>query len=160
MVSQSIQNYLRKIGKKGGIQRAKNLTLAVRSAQARKAVLTRWMNKRFGVDCFEKLGIPGWEIIDSGLHDLVQGNLASVNALAVAEIRPKLRFLGIPVPPMFGPNANIRASLYRALEDQHKEMAHARFCALLERVDSFCHALTAIISIPQHSAHRNRRWFA
>ena len=118
------------------------------------------MNQRFGVDRFEKMGIPGWEIIDSGLHDLVHGNLASVNALAVAEIRPKLRFLGIPVPHVFAPNFNSRAALYRATEEQHKDMAHARFCALLERADSFCHALAAIICIPQQSAHRNRRWYA
>ncbi len=160
MIPQNIHNYLSKIGKKGGKQRAKNLTLAARSSQARKAVLSRWMHKRFGVDRFEKMGIPGWEIVDSGLDDLANGNLASVNALAVAEMRPKLRFLGIPVPHVFSPNANIRASLYRAMEDQHQDMAYARFCALLERVDSFCHALTAIVSLPQHSAHRNRRWYA
>ena len=160
MASQDILNYLRKIGKKGGKQRAKKLSLAARSSQARKAVLSRWMNKRYGVDSFEKMSLPGWEIIDAGLHDLVTGNHSSVNALTVAEIRPKLRFLGVPVPHVPRQIFSIRPSLYRAMEEQHKDMAHARFCALLERADSFCDALSSLAPIPQASSHRNRRWYA
>lgn len=160
MTPKNIRKYLKTIGKKGGLERAKKLNSETRSSQARNAVMSRWMNKRFGTDSFEKMGIPGWEIIDSGLRDIVNGNLSSVNALAVAEARPKLRFLGIPVPDVTKQISNIRTLLYNTMEKQEGDMAHPRFCALLERVDSFCHALSSITPIPQCSPHRNRRWYA
>lgn len=127
-------------------------------SQARRAIVSRWMKQRFGTNNFEKLGIPGWEIVDLGLRDLADGNHSSVAALAVAEVRPRLRFLGVPVPDVLIQNTNIRMRLYRTMEEQHQDMAHARFCALLERVDSFCDTLAVQIRIPKHSTHRHRRW--
>lgn len=160
MISPSIRKYLKTIGRKGGKARAKKMTCAARSSGARKAVISRWMQKRFGAENFKKLGIPGWEIVDAGLKDLVDGNLTSINALTVLELRPKLRFLGVPVPDVKKRSSNIRDLLYREMEEKHGDMAYARFSALLERVDSFCHALTSIGPVPKCSSHLQRRWYA
>lgn len=160
MLLQSTRNYFKAIGKKGGKQRASALDAATRVAQARKAVVTRWMRQRFGVDRFENMGLPGWEVVDAGLRDLANGVLSSVNALAVTEVRPKLRFLGVPVPDTAQHTLKTRMTLYRMMEQQHGDMAHARFCALLERVDSFCDALASRAPALHGSPHRNRRWCA
>lgn len=160
MISQGIRNYLKAIGKKGGMQRASTLNSATRISQARKAVLSRWMRQRFGVDCFEKMGLPGWEVVDAGLRDLANGVLSSVNALAVAEVRPKLRFLGVPVPDVSHRTLQTRIALYHMMEKKHGDMAYARFCAVLERVDSFCDALASMTPVLERSPHRNRRWCA
>lgn len=160
MVSENIRTYLKTIGRKGGCARAKKLSPAELSSQARKAVVSRWMRKRFGADHFKELALPGAEIVDSGLSDLVNGNLSSVNALAVVELRPRLRFLGVPVPDVSSQIFNSRNLLYQMMETTEGEMAHARFCALLERMDSFCDALASIISAPKHTTHRHRRWTA
>lgn len=118
------------------------------------------MRERFGADTFQALALPGWEIVDSGLRDLAHGNFSSVHALAVAELRPRLRFLGVPVPHFPNPILLPRILLYRTMEAKEKDMAYVRFCALLERIDSFCDALSLIIFIPQPTPHRQRRWTA
>lgn len=158
MVNKMINSYLRNIGRKGGLARAKNLDSQKRSAQARMAVMTRWMNKRFGVDHFEQMGLPGWEIVDAGLHDIANGRLTSINALVVAEARPKLRSLGVPVPSVSGKISNGRILLYKKMGKLHGAMGYVRFCALLKRVDSFNNALASISFVPIKSAHRHRRW--
>ena len=160
MVSQNIRNYLKTIGRKGGKARARKSSSTALSSQARNAVVSRWMHKRFGVDNFKALALPGSEIVDSGLRDVIRGNFSSVSALAVAELRPKLRFLGVPIPDMSKQIPNPRNLLYRTMEKAEGGMAYVRFCALLERMDSFCDALAGIISHPKHTAHRNRRWYA
>ncbi|HLB59729.1 MAG TPA: hypothetical protein VJL87_06585 [Bdellovibrionota bacterium] len=160
MIPQNVHKYMKYIGKKGGEARAGKLSMAARSSQARRAVLSRWLCKRFGTDRFETMGIPGWEIVDSGLRDLVNGNLSSVNALAIAEARPRLRFLGVPVPDVSSQISDSRTLLYHNMEKEHGDMAYTRFCSLLERVNSFCDALSSNMPIPQYSSHRNRRWYA
>lgn len=122
--------------------------------------MSRWMRKRFGVENFKALALPGWEIIDPGLRDLVNGDFTSMSALVVAELRPRLRFLGVPVPDVTSQIQNPRALLYRTMEAEQGEMAHVRFCALLERMNSFCDSLASTVFIPQHTTHRNRRWCA
>ncbi|MCP5464937.1 MAG: hypothetical protein H7A33_07935 [Deltaproteobacteria bacterium] len=160
MSTDPIRKYLKKIGKKGGEQRAKNLSAKARSTQARKAIATRWVRKRFGASDFKSLALPGAEIVDAGLNDLIEGNQVSVNALAVMELKPKLRFLGVPVPNVSFKNSSARQLLFSAMEAEHGDMAYARFCSLLERLDSFCDALAATTTIPKDSPHRNRRWYA
>lgn len=160
MLSKNIRAYFKTMGQKGGKERARKLSSTTLSSQARSAVVSRWMRKRFGVDHFKTLALPGWEIIDPGLRDLVNGDFTSVPALAVAELCPRLRFLGVPVPNVTSQIPNPRAQLYRTMEAEHGDMAYVRFCALLERMDSFCDALASTVSIPQHTTHRNRRWYA
>lgn len=118
------------------------------------------MRKRFGAASFQALALPGWEIVDSGLHDLAHGHVSSVHALAVAELHPRLRFLGVPVSRLPQTLSSPRALLYQTMEEQEGDMAYVRFCALLERIDSFCDALASITAIPQPTAHRHRRWYA
>ena len=160
MISQDVQNYLKTIGQKGGKARAKNMAPKARSSQARMAVTSRWIKKRFGAELFANLGIPGAEIVDAGLKDIATGNLASVNALVVAEGRPRLRFLGVPVPDLPKSLCNIRNQLFGILSEEHGDMAYPRFCALLERINSFCDALAATYPIPKDSPHKHRRWHA
>lgn len=160
MVSHNIHTYLKTIGRKGGKARARKLNFSTLSSQARNAAQSRWMLRRFGVDHFKALALPGSEIVDSGLQSLVNGDFSSVYALAVAELRPKLRFLGVPVPKVSNQIAHPRALLYRAIEAKEGNMAYVRFCALLERMDSFCDSLASIVSTHKHAAHRHRRWYA
>ena len=160
MVSRSVRTFLKTIGRKGGQERARKSSAAALSAQARHAVVSRWMRKRFGTDHFKALALPGWEVVDPGLRDLVSGNISSACALAVAELRPKLRFLGVPVPVVSDRIPKPRQMLYSLMEAQHGDMAHERFCALLARMDSFCDALASIIPVPHQPSHRGRRWCA
>ena len=160
MVSQNVRTFLKTIGQKGGKERAKKLGASALRAQARYAVVSRWMRKRFGTDHFKTLALPGWEVVDSGLRDLVSGDISSAYALAVAELRPRLRFLGVPVPLVSDRILKPREALYRLMEAEHGDMAHERFCALLARMDSFCDALSSIIPVPYHPSHRGRRWCA
>lgn len=160
MVSSNVRKYLKTIGQKGGKERAKKLSSEVLSAQAQRAVMTRWIRRRFGVDSFKDLGLPGWEIIDLGLRDLVEGNTNSVNALVVLELRPRLRFLGVPVPKILDHISNIRILIYNKMKEEHRGMVYVRFCALLERADSFCDSLMSLYPIPKISPHRHRRWYA
>lgn len=160
MVTSNVRAYLKAIGRKGGKERARKLNFSTLSSQARNAAQSRWMLKRFGVGHFQALALPGSEIVDSGLRDLIQGDFSSVSALAVSELRPKLRFLGVPVPKLPDQIVHPRALLYQALEAQEGDMAYVRFCALLERLDSFCDSLASIIPTPKQSVHRQRRWYA
>ncbi|OGQ45878.1 MAG: hypothetical protein A3I05_08275 [Deltaproteobacteria bacterium RIFCSPLOWO2_02_FULL_44_10] len=106
------------------------------------------------------MALPGSEIVDAGLRDLICGNFLSVPALAVAELRPKLRFLGVPVPDVSNHLSHPRMKLYHAMETQHRDMAYVRFCALLTRMDSFCDSLASLMPPLKHSTHRRRRWCA
>lgn len=160
MVSQSLHRYFRKIGRKGGKERARKQNSATLSSQARNAVVSRWMHKRFGADNFQALALPGWEIVDSGLRDLAHGDVSSLHALAILELLPRLRFLGVPVPHVSHPVSNPRTLLYQTMEAKEGDMAYVRFCALLERTDSFCDTLAWITSIPKPKAHHQRRWYA
>ena len=158
MVSRSIRTFLQTIGRKGGKRRAKRLSATRRAAQARRAALLRWMRQRFGTDTFEALSLPGWEIVDAGLRDLADGNTSPLCALAVGELSPRLRLLGVPIPGVANYSSNLRESLYRTMEAEHGMMAHERFSAWLQRLDSFCDTLAATIATPRHTPHRYRRW--
>lgn len=79
-------------------------------------------------------GLPGAELIDAGLHDLASG-VESVPALLVAVGAPRLRRLGIPVPPASIPDPEHR--LYEALAGREGDAAHGRYNALIRRLVSF-----------------------
>ncbi len=117
------------------------------------------MRARFGVEKFEDLALPGWQVIDAGMRNLVDGEEDRVEALAVAEARPRLRYLGVPVPRSADLICDAREKLYRMMEAAHGELAHARFMAILSRVDSFCDALSSVRSARGQQVRRDRMWW-
>lgn len=152
-----VRAYLAEIGRKGGRARARSLGAGARRGAAAKAALARWMKRRFGVVSFAALGLPGSEIVDAGLASLAEGKTDEVEALAVAEAAPRLRFLNVPVPRSAEEVENARVKLYRALEARETGTAHARLLALFERIDSFCNALSVVYDrVPEK--RRDRRW--
>ncbi len=158
VASAEVRKFLAKAGRKGGASRARRLESNARCAQARHAAIARWMKKRFGSGSAEEMGLPGWEIFDAGMKDLVEGKTSGVSALAVAEVRPRLRFLGVPVPSVADSIVNAREKLYRAVEDREGDMAHARFAAILERLDGLCDALASRAKAHRLPAHLARAW--
>jgi hypothetical protein len=156
-IKPEVRRFLARIGQKGGEARARNRGRDELAATARQGAVARWMQERFGADSFEALGIPGWEIVDKGLKDLAAGRVGEMEALAVAEALPRLRFLGVAVPRMAESIADPREKLYLAVEAQHGEMAHERFSAILSRVDSLCDALSSSASGAKNKRARPRR---
>ena len=67
--------------------RAERLSPATRKAIARRAALRRWTEARFGNTSFAALGLPGGEMIDSGLNDLVSGK-ETIESLVVSLAAP------------------------------------------------------------------------
>lgn len=135
----SIRARFQKHGREGGHRRARRLTAAERSAIARGAALRRWIGVRFGARCFAELGLPGAELVDRGLEDLVAARVTP-ESLLVSLAAPRLRREGVPLPQTVLRDGNAR--LYRALERTHGELAHARYLALLRQMSSFadsCH---------------------
>jgi hypothetical protein len=77
--------------------------------------------------------LPGEDLIAQGLSDLAAGS-ETVAALLVSIGAPRLRRLGIAVPPGF-PNAEHR--LYAVLARTCGDAAHSRYNALLGRLVSY-----------------------
>jgi hypothetical protein len=130
----TIRDQFRAYGRVGGRTRAATMSPDARRAVARLAAIRRWTRERFGNSSFEKLRVPGGDIVDSGLAALARGDVTP-ESLVVAEAAPRLRREGVPVP-----NVSIdepREQLYTLLEARHGDLAHARFLALLERVSLF-----------------------
>lgn len=153
-----VKKFLAAIGRTGGRARARSHSKNDLAAMARGAALSRWMQEKFGVDTFEELGLPGAEIVDIGLSELSKGNTDGIEALAVAEGEPRLRYLGVPVARTAAAIVNPREKLYRAMESHHGGMAHERFAAYLDRMDSFCDALSSISPCRSKAARRDRIW--
>ena len=84
--------------------------------------------------------LPGRDLIDAGLEDLARG-MHSVPALVVAIGAPRLRQLGVPVPP--GP-AHPEHRLYALLARDDANSAHSRYNALIRRLVSSGLALVAL----------------
>jgi hypothetical protein len=80
--------------------------------------------------------LPGHELVRAGLEDLARGRETEA-ALVVAMAAPRLRSLGIDVPPGGGPCPSHR--LYAVLT-QAGGGAHGRYNALVRRVASFARA--------------------
>ena len=133
---EDVRERFREFGRTGGRKRASRLTPAARSEVARYAATLRWIRRRFGDASFERLGLPGGDVIDAGLRDLV-GTRATPESLAVSVAAPRLRREGVPVTT---PLPEPESRLYELLEDTEGELAHARYNALLRQVVSFADA--------------------
>jgi hypothetical protein len=130
----AIRDQFRAHGRTGGRARAAAMDPEARRSVARLAAIRRWTRERFGNSSFEALGLPGGDIVDSGLTALARGDITP-ESLVVAEAAPRLRREGVPVPNVSIEEPSER--LYTLLEQRHGDMAHARFLALLDRVHLF-----------------------
>jgi hypothetical protein len=83
-----------------------------------------------------RVDLPGYELVSEGLEDLAAGR-ESESALLVAMAAPRLRALGIDVPPGGGTRPSHR--LYELLADADGG-AHSRYNALVARIVSFARA--------------------
>ena len=82
-------------------------------------------------------GLPGADLVEQGLADLASGR-ASEAALLVSIGAPRLRELGVDVPPgVMDPEH----ALYRALSREDPDGAHSRYNALVRRLVSFERAI-------------------
>lgn len=133
----SVREQFRKHGRDGGHARAARMTPAARRTVARQAATRRWTRVRFGADRFETLGLPGSEIVDTGLAALSRGE-ESMESLLVSLAAPRLRREGVPLPRDVFADADVR--LYRWLERNDADLAHARFLACLRQAESFANA--------------------
>lgn len=86
----------------------------------------------------ELAGLPGGDLIDEGLGDLATGRV-TVAALLVAIGAPRLRQLGVALPPALPEHPEKR--LYALLAAQDADAAHSRYNALVRRLVSFERAL-------------------
>lgn len=96
-------------------------------------------------------GLPGVELVEPGLADLVAGR-ETVPALLVAIAGTRLRRLGLPVPVRAWDDDELR--LYRALCDEDPSSAYSRYNSLLRRIDSFASALEREQSAAERSGSR------
>lgn len=76
-------------------------------------------------------------MIDRGLADLAAGR-ETVESLVVSLAAPRLRREGVPLPRGLTQDADRR--LYRLLEREHGDLAHARYLAYLRQAASFADA--------------------
>jgi len=84
--------------------------------------------------------LPGAELVVKGLQDLTN-HAVSAEALLVLVASPRLRDLGIDVPPSTSVARPFEHRLYELLEDTHGLDAFSRYNALLRRIVSFSRAL-------------------
>jgi len=99
--------------------------------------MRRWIQARFGAPRFQTIALPGGEIIDAGLMALAAGE-ESIESLLVSIAAPRLRREGVPLPREVFANPELR--LYRLLEKDHGDLAHARYLAYLRQAQSFADA--------------------
>jgi hypothetical protein len=78
--------------------------------------------------------LPGAELIARGVSDLEQGR-ETIDALLVAIGAPRLRRIGLSVPPIPWPRPEHR--LYGLLAAEDQDSAHSRYNALIRRLVSF-----------------------
>lgn len=131
-----VREQFRRHGRAGGRARAARLTVEERTGVARRAALARWVRQRFGASRFGDLGLPGGEIVDSGLADLAAGRI-SAESLAVSIAMPRLQREGLPLIP---PHPHPEDRLYELLSRRSGDLAHARYNAYLRQLSSFANA--------------------
>ncbi len=84
--------------------------------------------------------LPGGDLLESGLKDLAAG-AQTAPALLVAIGAPRLRRLGITLPPPEQLPARPEHCLYRLLAQERASGAHSRYNALIRRLVSLERAL-------------------
>ena len=80
--------------------------------------------------------MPGHELVETGLADLMRGEL-TVEALLVAVGAPPLRMLGLRMPERSEMPSHPEVALYKAVDRLHPEDAHSRYNALIRRLVSY-----------------------
>ena len=143
-----VRERFRRYGRRGGNARAAKLDGDKRKTVASRAATLRWIRQRFGDTSFAALGLPGGEIIDTGLADLANGKV-SPESLAVSLAAPRLRREGVPVP---APLVDAEDRLYGLLAATSGDLAHSRYGAWLRQLASFADA--------SHRARRDRKYDA
>jgi len=86
-------------------------------------------------------GLPGQELVDQGLKDLAHDRL-SESALLLLVAAPRLRRLGIDVPPRHF-DQPVEHVLYEHIEERLGLAAHSYYNSLIRRIVSFARALEA-----------------
>ncbi len=81
-------------------------------------------------------GLPGAELVEAGLRDLERG-VDSAEALLVAIGAPRLRSLGLALPPPGRLPDRPELRLYELLGREAGRSTHARYNALVRRLVSF-----------------------
>jgi hypothetical protein len=131
-----VREQFRRYGQAGGRRRAERMAPASRRAVARRAAAARWIRWRFGAPSFEAVGLPGGEVVDTGLADLAAERVTP-ESLAVSIAAPRLRREGVPIGPVLDDPERRLFDLLLATEG---ELAHARYNAWLRRLVSFADA--------------------
>lgn len=148
------RQFLAEIGRRGGTRSRRTLT----PEQARAMVAAREAKRQARREATEHVlgqaealndapwataspALPGVELVTAGLADLAAG-LESDEALLVSIAEPRLRLLGIPVPPPF-PDPEER--LFARLASRHGDGAHGRYNALVRRLVSFARAAAPLM---------------
>lgn len=88
----------------------------------------------------EYAGLPGAEIVYSGLKDLCDSRVTE-SALLVLIATPNLRRAGIQVPDLADVKPPYEHRLYELIAGEHMYSAHSRYNSLIRRLVSFERAL-------------------
>jgi len=88
------------------------------------------------------VALPGADLIERGLSDLVEG-IPSIEALLVSIGAPRLRSAGIEVALAI---SEPERKLYELLAAQDPDSAHSRYNALIRRLVSFERAAECVNS--------------
>jgi hypothetical protein len=132
----NVREQFRRHGRTGGQARAARMTREARTAVARRAATARWIRRRFGSASFEALGLPGGEMVDTGLADLADGKITA-ESLLVSLAASRLRREGVPLTAV---HADPEDRLFELLSRGSGDLAHARYGAYLRQVSSFADA--------------------
>ncbi|MFV1988080.1 MAG: hypothetical protein ACC682_12425 [Gemmatimonadota bacterium] len=133
---EEVRELFRQYGRVGGQRRAESLSPAARRAVARRAATARWVRHRFGGASFERLGLPGGDMVDAGLADLA-ADRTTPESLAVSLAAPRLRREGVPVGVVLD---DPERRLFELLSRTEGDLAHARYNAYLKQLVSFADA--------------------
>ena len=85
-------------------------------------------------------GIPGMELVEQGIADLRTGRV-SAEALLVEIAAPRLRAVGVDVPPISPSSAHAEIRLYELLGRQGHLDPYSLYNSLLARLASCTHEL-------------------
>lgn len=90
-------------------------------------------------------GLPGAEIVESGLRDLRAGERTE-SALLVLIAGPRMKRLGLEIPERSDIARPYEHALYALLEETQGDGAYSRYNSLIRRIVSFSRALEQQVS--------------